>query len=814
MKTWPVGGLIAAAFVVSSLAAIGPESPLLDTAHAQPRPAPGATGAAAGQRIGEGMMYGRNERGEERPFSLERTDVEGRIGGRLVEVTVTQSFLNPYPTPLDARYVFPLPEDAAVHEMVMVVGDRIVRGEIHERRRAEEIYERARSEGRRAALLTEQRDNVFTQSVANIGPRERILVRIGYTHLARRVRASGSTPGGYEVVFPMVVGPRYTPGDTLACAGDGCATQPPQSQNPPRRTESVSPPVARHARLVANAVRMRWLIDGGGTALSSVASPTHALEVARPDPTHASATLEAREVPADRDFVLRWSLQADTPRMSLLAHPPRADEDGYVGLLLEPQAVVAPAQATPRELLFVVDTSGSMSGEPLARVRAAMHRALDGMRPTDTFQIMRFSSGVSRHAPQPVVATREEIARGHAYVDRMGGWGGTEMLSGVRAALGLPPSPGRLRIVLFMTDGYIGNDAEVVRAIHDQIGPARLFSFGVGSSVNRDLLQRMADVGRGQAEIVTLEEPVEPAVERFYARIDRPNLTDVTITAEGLELRDQYPQTIPDVFADQPVSIVARYPRGGQGAIVLRGRVAGRPFEQRVALTLPERAATQASPPSGAPAAPARADDENRALRYVWARARIRDLQWEQIEVERPEVVERITRVALQYHLVTPYTAFVAVEREMAPVDRARVQRESARVALPAGLDYDAIFGRAGRGQTTASLSPARLQPGDPEILVHAPEDALRVTATLPWGDEVECAWQPDENAWMGRFLVPRGTPDGTYRVNVRVVGRRGDEQRVFLFYRVDATAPVVRAQAWREGAFVVVRAIAVEHVY
>ena len=733
--------------------------------------APGS--ARAGEAPGQGQLVAVGEHGD-KPFTLEHTEVEMDVSPGAARVKVTQTYANPFETPLEAIYKFPLPHDAAVDRMAMIIGSRFIEAKIKRRQEAVEEYEEARDEGRHAALLEQEEDNLFTQSVANVMPGERILVTLSY------VQPVVQEDGRYEIVFPMVVGPRYLPADM----GDDDAVA---------HTVEVLPPDVRSG----HDIDVTAWVDAG-MPMAALSSPSHDVVVKRDGDRRATVTLARHERVPNKALVLRFETAADTPQLGFVTH--RVGRDGFFALTLEPRADVPDRQTTPREMFFVVDTSGSMSGGPLAQVKAAIERSLKGMHPGDSFQIIRFSDRAASLATAPLENTPENVARGLAYLRGLGAGGGTEMMSGVRACLDAPADPERLRMVFFLTDGYIGNDDQIVAEVKRRLGSARLFSLGVGSDVNRSLLERMAEVGRGDALYVDLDDDPDDVVERFYARVSRPYLTDIEVRWGGLGVHDWRPSPIPDLFEGQPLHLVGRYDEPGTGTVTVTGRIAGRRWKKRIELTLPEE------------------DQGHGWLPALWARRQIHHFSallgpYD----EDPEIVEKITELALAFDLMSDYTAFVAVERDVVANPSPEEQRTLlAAVTMPEGVSYEGIFGPP--RETSASLAPQRFKPGDPEILVTAPRSAQRVFAVLPWGEEVRCTWEEDRGGWLGRFLVPREADEGVYRVPVFVLHADGTPQEIDLAYRVDRSAPVMELELPDEvlyrGEEIGVEARPIDHVY
>jgi len=603
---------------------------------------------------------------------LLRTAVDADIGGGVTSVTVTQRFHNSAQRPIEAVYVFPLPEDAAVDAMEMRIGRRVLRAQIDRRASARQRYEAARDRGVRAALLEQERPNVFTFNVANIDAGADVDVTL---HFFGAARYDDHT---YSWAFPMVVGPRYIPGTPLASPPSGTGTQP----DTDRVTDAsrISPGYVPPGTRSGHAVSLRVRLDAG-TVLEHIEAPAHDVEVARPSPEVAEVTLRDKDEIPNRDFILRWKLSAPTLRASLLTHRPAAAAgDGWLALTLEPRHDAPPAETAAREVFFLLDTSGSMQGPPLDAVKRAIDRALTGMRPDDSFQLIDFADTASSFAPAPLAATPENVALARAHLASLAAGGGTNQLAGVHAALTAPGDPMRLRYVVFMTDGYIGNEAEVIALTRREIGSARVFSFGVGSSVNRYLLEEVALAGRGGAEFLRAEEDPEAVISRFYERIARPYLTDVRVDWGGLAVRDAEPGLIPDVSSLSPLTVLARYDRPGTGTVTVSGMLAGRPYRQALQVTLPAVSAAHG------------------ALASLWARQRIETLSREgHLRPGDPAIEEAITGLAMHHHLVSRFTSFVAID-DRAGTSDGRPARVDQPLDGPAGVDLRAAGGATRSG--------------------------------------------------------------------------------------------------------------------
>lgn len=665
------------------------------------------------------------------PLPLAGTNVRGTLRGFVAEVEVTQTYVNPYDQAIEAVYVFPLPDRAAVHSMTMRVAEREIVAEIKPREEAEHLYEEAKRSGHAASLMTQERPNIFTQKVGNIPAGHKVEVKLSY------VEALPYEEGISSFVFPTVVGPRYVPGAPLFA---------PDKQPGARHVDTdrvddasrISPPALGEGESSAHRLDLELLVQPG-MPIASLKSPSHKIVVQHLDASSARISLDASDRIPDKDFVLRVDVRSRQPKALVLSH--RRGGDGTFTVVLQPPARPREQDVSPKDLFFVVDTSGSMNGAPVEAAKALVREALRHMNPQDRFTIMRFSDHVSELSTHPLPNTPENVAAGLSFIDAMAGEGGTEMLSGIHRALDGHAEAGRVRVVFFLTDGYIGNDAEILAAVTTQNhANARLFSMGVGTSVNRHLLSSMARAGRGEVQFMRLDEPVAPFVEKLYRRVRNPVLTDIKLAWEGVDVFEQTPAQIGDLFDGQPVLVHGRYRQPGRGTLVLSGKLGTTSYRADIAVELA-------------------ADAECPAVPSLWARSRI--AEWSDEENVRPGTRrDDIIKVALAHSLVSQYTAFVAVDRAQVARQRGEplipVQQ---RLPLPEGVSRLAL----------AELSRYEIPPGDPVLDVAAPSDARRVTATFPFGLIKELTYDGQRARWRGRFLVPEGVPDGRYSILITI---------------------------------------------
>ncbi|MDD2806614.1 MAG: VIT domain-containing protein [Elusimicrobiales bacterium] len=617
------------------------------------------------QDLGQGSMQIKGD--ALRILPLKRTEVKAEISGFVAEVLVTQVFGNTSDKPIEAVYVFPLPDNAAVNDLTLTVGDRVIKGQIKKREEARQVYEQAKALGQTAVLLDQERPNIFTQSVANIQPGREIKVTLKY------LQNLDYDHGVYKFAFPMTVGPRYIPGEPAGKSGTGWARDTAQVPDASRITPPVTRPGQRSGRNITVEVKLN-----AGLAVKNIRSSSHEITVKALGANAAEIALDPGDRIPNKDFLLTYEPDGKAVDAAVLAH--KDGKEGYLTLIVQPQADFPLSDVTPKELVFALDVSGSMSGFPVETAKETALRCLEGMNPGDTFQIFSFASGNQLHFERPLRNTPENVALGRTVINELHGGGGTEMLEALRKVLEFPKDPARLRIVLFMTDGYIGNDPEILAFIKEHLNGSRIFPLGVGSSPNRYLLEEMAVLGKGTVQYVRQDEKpakLEKVIEKFYDRISKPVLTDLAVDWKGLDVADASPAVLRDLFSGQPVFIHARYKKAGSAAVVLRGKMKGQPWEMPVQVNLPAR------------------ETANAALGPLWARSRITELSRAMYGRQDAGLKEKITGLALEHKLVSEYTSFVAVDQSTAAPGQAPllVPVES---ALPEGTRYEGFFGGAG----------------------------------------------------------------------------------------------------------------------
>lgn len=716
---------------------------------------------------------------------LTHTEVEADISGVVARVVVTQQFRNPHDRPIEAVYMFPLPQDAAVDDMEMQIGERVIRAEIQRRAQARRTYTEARASGRRAALLEQQRPNLFSQRVANIQPGEQIDVRIRY------VQMLPFADGSYEFTFPMVAPRRYDPANPnpLSARPDELAPNTEQGEAP---AVAASLPELRSSADVGVTVNL-----AAGLPVSDITSPTHDVEVEQGGGDSTRITLAASDQIPNRDLVIRYDISGEVPRAAVYSH--HGDDGGYLSLVVQPPDSPEDASIARRNFTFVVDSSSSMAGRPMAQAQAVMGELLSGLRPTDTFNILRFSDEVESLGETALSGSEEDRARGEAYIASLHAVGATEMVPAIEAGLGGASSSDdgdELDIVVLVTDGYIANEAEVLRTIAANLGDSRLYGLGVGSSVNRFLLERVAEMGRGRAIVATLSEEPEAVAERFASFVDRPVFTNVTVDFGELDISDVYPRRVPDLFAGRPLVLQGRFDEGGTATVRVRGDIGGQRYERAVEVQLPSTTSEAATSVHGT----------------LWARAAVHDRMNRLYLRDDPTLIEEVTDIGLAHRMVTQWTSFVAVDERPANEEEDADEDETDENSEAEGAEGagDGEGGDGPRESMRATLSPARSLPGDPEIRIPAPRDALAVTVILPFGETLDAEWEEELGLWSARFLIPRDAEEGVYPVRIIISLANGRQERLALWYTVDSEAPLVDVEVAgeiRPGSRVTLRA-------
>ena len=555
---------------------------------------------------------------------LKDTNVEVAVSGVIADVRVTQTYRNEGTRPINASYVFPASTRAAVYAMQMKIRDEIIYAKIKEREQAKQEFEQAKKEGKSASLLEEQRPNVFAMSLANIMPGDDVAIELRYTELLV------PTDGVYEFVYPTVVGPRYS-SDTETNATD--------------QDKFVKTPYLHQGDKPFSSLHISAHI-AAGMPIQELNCPSHQITPQFANTGTADLTLdEADAFQGNRDFILHYRLSGSQIASGLLLYPGK-DENFFL-YMAQPPARVKPDDIPPREYVFVVDVSGSMEGFPLATAKQLLTDLIGGLRPTDYFNVVLFAGDSTTLSEVPLQANQENISRAVDLISQQRGSGGTELLAAMNQAMALKHQLNTSRSVVLITDGYISAEKAVFDNIRANLTNTNVFGFGIGSGVNRYLIEGVARAGMGEPFVVENEVAAAEAAAKFRAYIESPVLTDIHLQALGFDTYDVQPLNFPDMFAQRPIILFGKYRGPVGGTFQLTGRSGSGDFVTTFDV------------------ANAQPDEENRALRYLWARSKITELSDFGDGEPSDDVVKQVTELGLKYNLLTPYTSFIAVREKI-----------------------------------------------------------------------------------------------------------------------------------------------------
>src|SRR5579859_6414665 len=703
--------------------------------------------ASAGQPQGNSQLQIIGKDGKMTGFvPLKHTGIKTEISGFVARIEVTQEFENVLPDAVEAVYVFPLPHESAVDGMSMTVGQREIRAVIKERDEARKIYEQARNTGHTAALLDQERPNIFTQSVTNIPPNGTVQIKLSVIELLKY------EAGTYEFAFPLVVGPRYIPGNPTSAGDHG--TMPNSDQVPD--ASRISPPVAGVHTDDATAghdVSMEVNL-AAGVPVGDVESTSHKIFADRTGADSYHVTLADQAVPPNKDFILKYKVAGLGISDAVLAHSDKSG--GYFTLILQPPEKPQEKALVPRQLIFVLDTSGSMWGFPLEMAKKTIQRALDNLRQDETFNLITFSGDTRILFPEPVPATPANVAQAKKVLAGAYG-GGTEMMKAIRTALGddagadKPMEADPIRVVCFMTDGYVGNDADIIAEVKKH-SDARVFSFGIGTAVNRFLLTKMAEEGHGDVEFVTAPGEAQAAADRFYERVHSPVLTNIAIDWNGLPVTDVYPKNVRDLFSAKPIIITGRYSGSPAGKIPIKGYQGTGDYSRTIPVDFSSPGAS------------------NAALEKICARHKVEDLMsqdWNGIQSGNSKYKAEIIRVGLEHSLATQFTSFVAVEERTVVSDGKPVKVE-VPVELPESVSPLAVPGGqlGGEPKYAAKASSGiaggayayRIATPPPPPSPGSARETMEVTADAPM---VDTSSSQVTHTFSGNELHPEATAGG-----------------------------------------------------
>ncbi len=612
-------------------------------------------------------------------FPLKETDVSTNINGIIAETYVTQTYANEGTNPINARYLFPASDNVSIHGMKMQIGDQIITAQIQKREEARETFETAKQEGKSASLLEQQRPNVFSMDVANIMPGDTVRIELHYTEMVI------STEGIYQFVFPTVVGPRY--------ASSASEEENPLADSDVRKESSdpwIASPYLEEGKTPPGKYNITVKLSTG-VPITSLSSKSHEINVEKSGDSIATVTLSHPENYAgNRDFILDYQLTGEEISSGLILDS--QEEENYFMLMVQPPERYISDQLLPREYIFVLDVSGSMYGYPLDTAKDLIRDLVSGLKETDRFNLLLFSNSSMRMSKESVPATPENVQKAIDLIDQESGGGGTELAAALRNAISIPIDQNFSRSIITITDGYISEEKEIFEIIHKNLNHTNFFSFGIGDSVNRYLVDGIAKAGQGESFVVTDSEDAANTAERFRTYVQAPLLTDIQVHFEGFDAYEIEPPILPTLFARRPIVLFGKW-RGEQtGTIRITGRRGNQDYVPSTDTKNAQDFVQEIDVSS------IKTSENSNALRYLWARKKVERLTDYGAQKTDSELTkEMVTSIGLKYSMMTPYTSFVAVTETIR-----NPEGESSDVSQPSALPLH-VSSLAIGGYTTGS---------------------------------------------------------------------------------------------------------------
>jgi len=634
---------------------------------------------------------------------LKSTTADVKIVGTIADVKITQMYVNTGKNTLEAIYTFPMSTKAAVYGMTMTIGKRKIRAVIEEKQKARKDYEEAKKEGKRASLLEENRPNVFTMNTANIVPGDTIVVELNYTEVLTPEK------GDYTFVYPTVVGPRYS----------GKEVDPNNEDNKfiesPYTTEGTMPTYLFDFKLnLYSAI-----------PIENIGCNSHRMDVSYKDLNHIELKLNKAETNGgNRDVIVNYSLKGKSIESGVMLY--EGKDENFFLMMVQPPAQVLKEDIPPREYIFIVDVSGSMNGQPLDISKNLMRNLVLNLKPTDMFNVVLFSGASRLLNETSLPANEENIKNAVSFVDNTRGGGGTEVLGALNVANAIPRADDDVsRTFVIITDGYVAVEQEAFQIVRENKNNTNFFAFGIGRSVNRYLIEGMAFAGNGEPLFITNFQDTEKEVERFRNYINTPVLTRIKLESKGIEIYDVEPAGIPDLMAERPITVFGKYKGKAKGTLTLSGKTGRKTYKQSFDIA--------AAKPSA----------NNLALRYLWARERIKYLDYMENSNSRwwnstadSSISKEITRLGLKYGLMTKYTSFIAIDEEVVEKDGKPVTVKQP-LPLPEGVSNDAVGG--GReGMVTYTGNARRLSSSSDETAASLNLSLNSVTTVNEEAEEIE----------------------------------------------------------------------------
>lgn len=582
---------------------------------------------------------------------LKDTRVQIDVSGVIADVKVLQTYRNEGSRPINARYVFPASTRAAVYAMRMRIGDQVIVAKIKEREKAKQEFDEAKKAGKSASLLEQNRPNVFSMSLANVMPGDQIEIELRYTELLM------PTDGIYEVVFPTVVGPRYS-------------SQ--RESSAPKEDRWVKVPYLHQGNKPSSTLHISARVSAG-VPIQDLSCPSHPIVPQWQSPSIAQLVLDnADPLHGNRDFILRYRLTGDQITSGVILY--QGEDENFFLYMAQPPERLTNADIPAREYIFVVDVSGSMDGFPLNTSKRLLRDLIGQLRPSDLFNVVLFAGGSTVLSPRSLPAGQQNISNAVRLIEEQRGGGGTELLAALKQAMSIPREADVSRSIVLVTDGYISAEKEVFDYIRDNLHRCNVFSFGIGSAVNRYLIEGVAKAGMGEPFIVTQEAEAPVIAAKFREYIQSPLLTDIQVRAVGFDIYDLHPAHLPDLFAQRPVILFGKWHGPVGGTFELQGKTGHGDY-----LTSLDVGRVQP-------------DDSNRALRYLWARSRIAELSDYGSRYVDADRISNITSLGLKYNLLTQYTSFIAV-REVVRNTQGAAKDVDQPLSLPLGVSDLAVGG-------------------------------------------------------------------------------------------------------------------------
>ena len=672
---------------------------LLFVLQALPEPASASEPTPAAAQAGS--LLWRMEEGYTTATTL-NTDVRMNISGLVARVKVRQEFRNEGSEWVEGIYVFPLPDKAAVDRMRLHIGERFIEGEIREKEQAKKEYEEAKRSGKKASLVQQQRANLFTTSVANVAPGERVVVEVEYLEDLRY------EDGRFSIRFPMTLTPRYIPGRALPDKqGNGWSSDTDQVADaslitPPQVTSSPNHKISLTADINA------------GMPLEIVASRYHPVSVSEKD-GHYTVALSDQKTVMDHDFELVWRpVSSAEPRAMAFAETING-KPYHLLMVMPPDQDETPPVQMPRETIFIVDTSGSMHGVSMSQAKRAVHLAITALQPGDLFNVIEFDSYTTALSPHSMPASASNVASALSFVKQLQADGGTEMRPALRLALSTPEQESHLRQIVFITDGSVGYEDQMFSMIEQSLGNARLFTVGIGSAPNSLFMRKAAEAGRGSYTFISALHEVSEKMEALFRKLEHPQVTDINMHWPSGVVVDSYPSTVPDLYLGEPVTVrvQASNPfRSGDVVRITGNSVAGA-WSADLSLDTPV---------------------QSEGVGALWARARIGEL----VDQGRrggnaEELRSGILETAIAHHLVSKYTSLIAVDKTPVRPASDPLLSEQVPNLMPYGQSTNKIFGFP----ATATSAPAMRIMGAAWLLA-----AFLFAVMLRTGRRRNCGWR------------------------------------------------------------------------